>query len=113
MDDSQLNEGLGDGVSYRGRLYIELMVEILSGGAESKSLSRTKGGKTGTKDPKTAAGPGGEEEKSKSIGPEVMPVEPLQKVKSDCISPIYLVGYISMHKQNKTCTLKKNILRSV
>jgi len=87
VDDSQeLNEGVGEGVSYRGRVYIELGVEILSGGAESKSmLSRislkdTKGGKAVAKDPKTGTGPGGDEEKSKTMGPEVMPVEPIQKV---------------------------------
>lgn len=88
MDDSQeLNEGVGEGVSYRGRVCIELSVEILSGGApDSKSLlskislKDTKGGKAGAKDPKTGAG--GEEDKSKTIGPEVMPVEPPQKVKA-------------------------------
>lgn len=87
MDDSQeLNEGVGEGVSYRGRVYIELGVEILSGGAESKSLfskispKDTKGGKAAAKDPKTGTGPGGDEEKSKNIGPEVMPVEPMEKV---------------------------------
>lgn len=87
MDDSQeLNEGVGEGVSYRGRVYIELGVEILSGGAESKSLfskislKDTKGGKAAAKDPKTGTGAGGDEEKSKTIGPEVMPVEPIQKV---------------------------------
>uniref|UniRef100_A0A672YWU7 C2 domain-containing protein n=1 Tax=Sphaeramia orbicularis TaxID=375764 RepID=A0A672YWU7_9TELE len=32
-DDSvELNEGIGEGVSYRGRVYMELTVEILSGG---------------------------------------------------------------------------------
>lgn len=87
MDDSQeLNEGVGEGVSYRGRVYIELGVDILSGGAESKSLlskislKDTKGGKAVGKDPKTGTGAGGEEEKSKTIGPEVMAVEPTQKV---------------------------------
>lgn len=87
MDDSQeLNEGVGEGVSYRGRVYIELGVEILSGGAESKSLlskislKDTKGGKAVGKDPKTGTGAGGEEDKSKTIGPEVMAVEPTQKV---------------------------------
>ncbi|XP_055072011.2 fer-1-like protein 6 [Misgurnus anguillicaudatus] len=80
-DDSQLNEGIGEGVSYRGRIYIELMVEILSGaGGPDKSLSsRMKGSKAKTKDPKTTAGPGGEEDKSKARGPEVIPVEPLEK----------------------------------
>uniref|UniRef100_A0A8C1KS31 Fer-1 like family member 6 n=1 Tax=Cyprinus carpio TaxID=7962 RepID=A0A8C1KS31_CYPCA len=89
VDDSQeLNEGVGEGVSYRGRVYIELSVEILSGGApDSKSLlskislKDTKGGKAGAKDPKPGTGAGGEEDKSKTIGPEVMPVEPPQKVK--------------------------------
>uniref|UniRef100_A0A671L0L5 Fer-1 like family member 6 n=1 Tax=Sinocyclocheilus anshuiensis TaxID=1608454 RepID=A0A671L0L5_9TELE len=79
VDDSQeLNEGVGDGVSYRGRVYIELSVEILSGGApDSKSLlskislKDTKGGKAGAKDPKTGTGAGGEEEKSKTVGPEI------------------------------------------
>lgn len=94
VDDSQLNEGVGEGVSYRGRVYIELMVEILSGGAESKSLSRTKGGKTGTKDPKAAAGAGGEEEKSKNTGPEVMPVEPLQKVGDENVENFLLFGSV-------------------
>uniref|UniRef100_A0A8C2KLN9 Fer-1 like family member 6 n=1 Tax=Cyprinus carpio TaxID=7962 RepID=A0A8C2KLN9_CYPCA len=89
VDDSQeLNEGVGEGVSYRGRVYIELSVEILSGGApDSKSLlskislKDTKGGKAVAKDPKPGAGAGGEEEKSKTMGPEVMPVEPPQKVR--------------------------------
>uniref|UniRef100_A0A673I2E6 Fer-1-like protein 6 n=1 Tax=Sinocyclocheilus rhinocerous TaxID=307959 RepID=A0A673I2E6_9TELE len=79
VDDSQeLNEGVGEGVSYRGRVYIELSVEILSGGApDSKSLlskislKDTKGGKAGAKDPKTGTGAGGEEEKSKTVGPEI------------------------------------------
>uniref|UniRef100_A0AAR2J7Z6 Fer-1 like family member 6 n=1 Tax=Pygocentrus nattereri TaxID=42514 RepID=A0AAR2J7Z6_PYGNA len=54
VDDSQdMNEGIGEGVSYRGRLYIQLAVEILTGGVESKSvfslkmpLKDVKGGKT-------------------------------------------------------------------
>uniref|UniRef100_A0A8C0YLM3 Fer-1 like family member 6 n=1 Tax=Cyprinus carpio carpio TaxID=630221 RepID=A0A8C0YLM3_CYPCA len=79
VDDSQeLNEGVGEGVSYRGRVYIELSVEILSGGApDSKSLlskislKDTKGGKAGAKDPKPGTGAGGEEDKSKTIGPEI------------------------------------------
>uniref|UniRef100_A0A8C2KNK0 Fer-1 like family member 6 n=1 Tax=Cyprinus carpio TaxID=7962 RepID=A0A8C2KNK0_CYPCA len=79
VDDSQeLNEGVGEGVSYRGRVYIELSVEILSGGApDSKSLlskislKDTKGGKAVAKDPKPGAGAGGEEEKSKTMGPEI------------------------------------------
>ncbi|XP_048364575.1 fer-1-like protein 6 isoform X2 [Sphaerodactylus townsendi] len=41
MDDHQeLNEGYGEGVSFRGRLLIELAVEILSGGAHESKFSR-------------------------------------------------------------------------
>ncbi|XP_050974497.1 fer-1-like protein 6 [Labeo rohita] len=102
VDDSQeLNEGVGEGVSYRGRVYIELSVEILSGGApDSKSLlSRislkdAKGGKAGAKDPKTGTGPGGEEEKSKTIGPEVMPVEPPQKINDEDMETFLLFGCV-------------------
>lgn len=92
VDDSQdMNEGIGEGVSFRGRIYIQLTVEILSGGAESKSLlsikmpfKDAKGGKSATKDPKAAAGGagGGEEDKSKSMGAMVLPVDPPEMVKS-------------------------------
>ncbi|KAL1268112.1 hypothetical protein QQF64_033475 [Cirrhinus molitorella] len=102
VDDSQeLNEGVGEGVSYRGRVFIELNVEILSGGApDSKSLlSRislkdAKGGKAVAKDPKTGMGPGGEEEKSKTIGPEVMPVEPPQKISDEDMETFLLFGCV-------------------
>lgn len=105
MDDSQeLNEGVGEGVSYRGRVYIELSVEILSGGApDSKSLlskislKDTKGGKAVAKDPKPGAGAGGEEEKSKTMGPEVMPVEPPQKVRCLQQSFSFLRYSLSVH----------------
>ncbi|KAL8181721.1 UNVERIFIED_CONTAM: Fer-1-like protein 6 [Gekko kuhli] len=41
MDDHQeLNEGYGEGVSFRGRLLIELAVEILSGGAHESKFSK-------------------------------------------------------------------------
>uniref|UniRef100_A0A803YS11 Fer-1 like family member 6 n=1 Tax=Meleagris gallopavo TaxID=9103 RepID=A0A803YS11_MELGA len=41
MDDHQeLNEGFGEGASFRGRLFIEIAVEILSGGARESKLSR-------------------------------------------------------------------------
>lgn len=92
MDDSQdMNEGIGEGVSFRGRIYIQLTVEILSGGAESKPLlsmkmpfKDAKGGKAVTKDSKAGAGGAGagEEEKSKAMGGMVLPVEPPEMVKS-------------------------------
>ncbi|XP_025026309.1 fer-1-like protein 6 [Python bivittatus] len=41
MDDHQeLNEGYGEGVSFRGRLLIELAVEILSGSAHESKFSK-------------------------------------------------------------------------
>uniref|UniRef100_A0A8C9F5E3 Fer-1 like family member 6 n=1 Tax=Pavo cristatus TaxID=9049 RepID=A0A8C9F5E3_PAVCR len=41
MDDHQeLNEGFGEGASFRGRLFIEIAVEILSGGARESKFSR-------------------------------------------------------------------------
>lgn len=92
VDDSQeMNEGIMEGVSFRGRLYIQLTVEVLSGGAESKPLlsikmpfKDAKGGKAATKDPKAAVGGtgGGEEDKSKAMGAMVLPVEPPELVKS-------------------------------
>ncbi|XP_051565654.1 fer-1-like protein 6 [Myxocyprinus asiaticus] len=103
VDDSQeLNEGVGEGVSYRGRVYIELSVEILSGGAaESKSLHSTKinlkdvkGGKAVAKDPKTGAGAVGEEEKTKAIGPEVLPVEPQEKMADEDMETFLLFGSV-------------------
>uniref|UniRef100_H3ATM5 Fer-1 like family member 6 n=1 Tax=Latimeria chalumnae TaxID=7897 RepID=H3ATM5_LATCH len=58
MDDHQeLNEGFGEGVSYRGRVQIELAVEILSGGAaESKFSKITKELKVTPKDAKSPKG---------------------------------------------------------
>lgn len=86
MDDNpELNEGVGEGVSFRGRVYLELAVEILSGGpgaAESKArMKDPKAGKAGGKDPKAptggagGGGGAGEEEKAKALGAEVMPIE--------------------------------------
>uniref|UniRef100_A0A8K9XXV2 Fer-1 like family member 6 n=1 Tax=Oncorhynchus mykiss TaxID=8022 RepID=A0A8K9XXV2_ONCMY len=60
-DNPELNEGVREGVSWRGRVYLELSVEILSGGGgggESKlsrlvkPLKDTKAGKATGKDPK-------------------------------------------------------------
>lgn len=75
--------------SCRGRLYLELAVEILSGGmgSESKLLriakpaKDVKTGKAGGKDAKTPAGGGGaggapDADKGQAVGAEVLPVEP-------------------------------------
>ncbi|KFP68088.1 Fer-1-like 6, partial [Cariama cristata] len=43
MDDHQeLNEGFGEGVSFRGRLFIEIAVEILSGGAQKMNSTEVE-----------------------------------------------------------------------
>ncbi|XP_044072290.1 fer-1-like protein 6 isoform X2 [Siniperca chuatsi] len=91
-DTVELNEGIGEGVSYRGRVYMELAVEILAGGTGSESkLNRmvkpvkdAKAGKGGGKDGKTPAGGGGaggaaggaaDDDKGKAVAAEVLPVE--------------------------------------
>ncbi|XP_045883099.1 fer-1-like protein 6 isoform X2 [Meles meles] len=41
MDDYQeLNEGFGEGVSFRGRILVEIAVEILSGGSQESKFSK-------------------------------------------------------------------------
>nr|XP_054972916.1 fer-1-like protein 6 isoform X3 [Pan paniscus] len=41
MDDYQeMNEGFGEGVSFRGRILVEIAVEILSGGAQESKFSK-------------------------------------------------------------------------
>ncbi|KAK5860785.1 hypothetical protein PBY51_022243 [Eleginops maclovinus] len=89
-DTVELNEGIGEGVSFRGRVYMELTVEILSGGTgpESKlskmvkTVKDAKTGKAGGKDGKTPAGggaggaaAGAEDDKGKAAAAEVLPVE--------------------------------------
>ncbi|XP_034534955.1 fer-1-like protein 6 [Notolabrus celidotus] len=90
-DTVELNEGIGEGVSYRGRVYMELAVEILSGGTGSesklskmvKSVKDPKAGKAGGKDGKAAAGGGAggaaggtaDDDRGKSVAAEVMPVD--------------------------------------
>uniref|UniRef100_A0A3Q0SXS2 Fer-1 like family member 6 n=1 Tax=Amphilophus citrinellus TaxID=61819 RepID=A0A3Q0SXS2_AMPCI len=88
-DTAELNEGIGEGVSYRGRVYMELAVEILSGGTGSdsklsnlvKPVKDAKAGKPGGKDGKIPAGGGGgtgvlgDDDKGKAEV-EVLSVEP-------------------------------------
>uniref|UniRef100_A0A3Q1FBX6 Fer-1-like protein 6 n=1 Tax=Acanthochromis polyacanthus TaxID=80966 RepID=A0A3Q1FBX6_9TELE len=110
-DTVELNEGIGEGVSYRGRVYLELAVEILSGGTGSESkLSRTmkplkevKAGKTGGKEVKTGggaaaggggAGGGGEEDKGKAAGAELLPVEPPPALDDDNKESFLLFGVL-------------------
>ncbi|XP_037543053.1 fer-1-like protein 6 [Nematolebias whitei] len=102
-DTGELNEGIGEGVSYRGRIYLELTVEIMSGGAGSESkLSRmskpvkdAKAAKSGGKDGKTPAVGGGgggaggaaDDDKGKAGAADVLPVEsPPVPTEDDCES---------------------------
>ncbi|XP_034741392.1 fer-1-like protein 6 [Etheostoma cragini] len=107
-DTTELNEGIGEGVSYRGRVYMELAVEILSGGSGSESkLSRmvkplkdTKAGKVGGKDGKTPAGGGAvggaggaaDDDKGKTVAAEVLAVESPPGLDSDNIESFLLFG---------------------
>ncbi|XP_054471398.1 fer-1-like protein 6 [Anoplopoma fimbria] len=106
-DTVELNEGIGEGVSYRGRVYMELAVEILSGGSGSESkLSRVvkplkdaKAGKGGGKDGKTPAGGGGaaaggaaDDDKGKAA--EVLPVESPPVMNADNNESFLLFGAV-------------------
>ncbi|XP_056904113.1 fer-1-like protein 6 [Takifugu flavidus] len=101
--------GIGEGVSYRGRIYLELAVEILSGGmgSESKLLKMVKPtkdpkqGKPGGKDGKAAAGGGAQgpaagggvdADKGQAAAAEVMPVEAPPAVNPDKIEEFVLFG---------------------
>lgn len=68
-DHQELNEGHGEGVSFRGRIFIEIAVEILSGGAQESKFSKIiKDIKIPMKDSKSSKGTGkekGEKEEAK------------------------------------------------
>uniref|UniRef100_A0AAY5KAT0 C2 domain-containing protein n=1 Tax=Esox lucius TaxID=8010 RepID=A0AAY5KAT0_ESOLU len=100
-DNPELNEGVGEGVSWRGRVYLELAVEIHSGvggGQESKlaqlvkPLRDVKSGKTGG----GAGGAGGvgEEDKSKAVGAEVMQVDSPPQLDDDDQESFLLFGTV-------------------
>ncbi|KAM8855911.1 fer-1-like protein 6 isoform 3-T3 [Spinachia spinachia] len=112
-DTVELNEGIGEGVSYRGRVYMELAVEILSGGSGSESkLGRmlkpskdAKAGKGVGKDGKTPAGGGGggggagaaaggaaDDDKGKAAAAEVLPVESPPALDADNNETFLLFG---------------------
>uniref|UniRef100_A0A7N6B2H0 C2 domain-containing protein n=1 Tax=Anabas testudineus TaxID=64144 RepID=A0A7N6B2H0_ANATE len=107
-DTVELNEGIGEGVSFRGRVYMELAVEILTGGTGSESkLSRmikpvkdAKAGKAGGKDGKSAAGAGAggaaggaaDDDKGKPVAPEVLPVESPPELKNENNESFLLFG---------------------
>ncbi|XP_070488102.1 fer-1-like protein 6 isoform X1 [Equus przewalskii] len=65
MDDYQeLNEGFGEGVSFRGRILVEIAVEILSGGAQESKFSKAlKGLKLSSKDKDSKSSKGSSKDK--------------------------------------------------
>ncbi|KAL0985656.1 hypothetical protein UPYG_G00160070, partial [Umbra pygmaea] len=98
-DNTELNEGIGEGVSWRGRVYLELAVEIHSGaggGQESKlsqlvkPLKDTKAGKAGG----TGTAGAGEEEKVKTVGAEVVPVDSPPQLNDDDKDSVMLFGAV-------------------
>ena len=82
MDDHQeLNEGFGEGVSFRGRLFLEIAVEILSGGArESKFSSIIKDIKLPSKDKDFKAPKG--KDKTEKAGEDRKSASPSDKMNS-------------------------------
>ncbi|XP_023661455.1 fer-1-like protein 6 isoform X2 [Paramormyrops kingsleyae] len=98
VDNLELNEGMGEGVSFRGRILLELAVEILSGAgaAESKMAKDTKGGKDPKGPAATGGGPAGgaDEEKGSALGAEVTPVEAPSEISSEDKENFILFGAV-------------------
>uniref|UniRef100_A0A8B9DJQ5 Fer-1 like family member 6 n=1 Tax=Anser cygnoides TaxID=8845 RepID=A0A8B9DJQ5_ANSCY len=82
MDDHQeLNEGFGEGASFRGRLFIEIAVEILSGGARESKFSRViKDIKLPSKDKDSKAAKG--KDKTDKAGEDGKSASPSDKTNS-------------------------------
>uniref|UniRef100_A0A6I8T2H1 Fer-1-like family member 6 n=2 Tax=Xenopus tropicalis TaxID=8364 RepID=A0A6I8T2H1_XENTR len=80
-DHQELNEGHGEGVSFRGRILIEIAVEILSGGAhESKFSKAIKDMKLPLKDSKSSKGSG--KEKGEKGSEDAKPTSAVDKTNS-------------------------------
>uniref|UniRef100_U3JIL2 Fer-1 like family member 6 n=1 Tax=Ficedula albicollis TaxID=59894 RepID=U3JIL2_FICAL len=80
-DHQELNEGFGEGVSFRGRLFLEIAVEILSGGArESKFSSIIKNVKSSSKDKDFKALKG--RDKTDKVGEDRKSASPSDKMNS-------------------------------
>ncbi|XP_028592026.2 fer-1-like protein 6 isoform X1 [Podarcis muralis] len=108
MDDHQeLNEGYGEGVSFRGRLLIELAVEILSGGAHESKFSKmikeiklpskdkdSKGSKGSGKDKDKGAEDGkpSPSDKTNSTDVEVEPFDVLPEIHEEQFEEFLLFG---------------------
>ncbi|GCB60239.1 hypothetical protein scyTo_0006846 [Scyliorhinus torazame] len=107
MDDNQeLNEGFGEGVSFRGRLLIQIAVEILSAGAADSKFSKlAKQLKIVSKEPKSGKdqklSPALEESKSPHLSDkanstevEVEPIEPSTWTDEGTAQEFFLFGTI-------------------
>ncbi|XP_068789327.1 fer-1-like protein 6 isoform X1 [Struthio camelus] len=80
-DHQELNEGFGEGVSFRGRLLIEIAVEILSGGARESMFSRiVKDIKLPSKDKDSKAAKG--KDKNDKAGEDGKSASPSDKTNS-------------------------------
>ncbi|XP_078254560.1 fer-1-like protein 6 [Rhinoraja longicauda] len=103
MDDNQeLNEGFGEGVSFRGRLLIEIAVEILSAGIldttfskptkdlkiAPKELKLGKDSKSAMQDPNLSSS----SEKTNSTEVEVESVEPCTWIDEESVQGFLLFG---------------------
>lgn len=108
MDDHQeLNEGFGEGVSFRGRLFIEIAVEILSGGAhESKFPSFIKDIKLPSKDKDFKAPKG--KDKTEKAGEDRKSVSSSDKMNSTEVEvePFNVPSEVSMIRDRLTCVPK-------
>ncbi|XP_054547963.1 fer-1-like protein 6 isoform X2 [Talpa occidentalis] len=85
MEDYQeLNEGFGEGVSFRGRILVEIAVEILSGGAQESKFSKalkdlklsSKSSKGSSKDKAEKADDGKSQQSSDKSNSTEVEVEP-------------------------------------
>ncbi|MGH0120587.1 UNVERIFIED_CONTAM: hypothetical protein FKN15_009374, partial [Acipenser sinensis] len=110
MDDNQiLNEGVGEGVSFRGRILVELAVEILSGAAADSKLTKIANDeKLSPKDSKNPKGLGkeqkvpaaGEEAKSATSEKivanrtEVIAIESPPQITEDSMESFLLFGAV-------------------
>uniref|UniRef100_I3MX34 Fer-1 like family member 6 n=1 Tax=Ictidomys tridecemlineatus TaxID=43179 RepID=I3MX34_ICTTR len=83
MDDYQeLNEGFGEGVSFRGRILVEIAVEILSGGAQESKFSKAlKELKLSSKDKDSKSSKGSSKDKA-DRGDDGKPQQPSDRAHS-------------------------------
>ncbi|KAL4635807.1 fer-1-like protein 6 [Arapaima gigas] len=108
-DTQEMKEGVREGVSYRGRVLLELAVEILSGaGAAESKMSRatkdlkskhTKGAKDIKSPPPGGSGSGSatggvDENNGSVLGAEVMPVEPPSQMSDENKDSFLLFGAV-------------------